>query len=40
MLASCDRAVIFGAKPVRSYLLADFIEWYINELISLYIIIR
>ena len=38
LLAPSDRAVICSAKPLRSYLLADFIKRYINKLI-LYIII-
>ena len=39
MIVPSDRAVIFSAKPIRSYLLADFIKRYINKLILYYIII-
>ena len=35
MLVPSDRAVICSAKPLRSYLLADFIKRYINKLILL-----
>ena len=38
LLAPSDRAVICSAKPLRSYLLADFIKRYINRLILYYII--
>ena len=37
LLVPSDRAVICSAKPLRSYLLADFIKRYINKLI-LYIL--
>ena len=33
LLVPSDRAVICSAKPLRSYLLADFIKRYINKLI-------
>ena len=39
LLVPCDRAVICSAKPLRSYLHADFIKRYINKLIILYIYI-
>ena len=35
-----DRAVIRSAKPLRSYLLADFIERYINKFILLLLYIQ
>ena len=35
LLVPSDRAVICSAKPLRSYLLADFIKRYINKLILL-----
>ena len=35
-----DRAVICSAKPLRSYLLADFIKRYINKLILLILYIQ
>ena len=35
LLAPSDQAVIFSAKPLRSYLLADFIKRYINKPILL-----
>ena len=36
LLVPGDWAVICSAKPLRSYLLADFIKRYINNLILLY----
>ena len=39
MLVPSDWAVICSAKPLRSYLLADFIKRYINKLIYYYITI-
>ena len=38
VLVPSDRAILCSAKPLRSYLLADFFERYINKLI-LYIIL-
>ena len=37
LLVPSDRAVICSVKPLRSYLLADFIKRYINKLILYYI---
>ena len=38
MIVPSDWAVICSAKPIRSYLLADFIKRYKNKLILYYII--
>ena len=39
LLVPSDRAVICSAKPLRSYLLADFIKRYINKLILLLLLL-
>ena len=40
IIFNSDRAVICSAKPLRSYLLADFIKRYINKLILLFLYIQ
>ena len=39
LLVPSDRAVICSAKPLRSYLLADYIRWYIKNFIIILLLL-